>query len=69
MNIKLWNRPFKFVTEAYYKYLDNLIPDVVDNVRMRYYATNNATGYATGIDFRLNGEFVIRELNRGLVFR
>ena len=58
MNIKLWSRPFKFVTEAYYKYLDNLIPYVVDNVRIRYYASNNATGYATGLDFRLNGEFV-----------
>ena len=58
MNIRLWSRPFKFVTEAYYKHLDNLIPYVVDNVQIRYYATNNAKGYATGIDLRLNGEFV-----------
>ncbi len=58
MNIKLWGRPFKFVSEAFYKYLDNLIPYVVDNVRIRYYATNNAQGYATGVDFRINGEFV-----------
>jgi hypothetical protein len=27
-------------------------------VRIRYYATNNARGYATGLDLRVNGEFV-----------
>jgi hypothetical protein len=30
----------------------------VENVRQRYYATNNASGYATGLDFMLNGEFI-----------
>lgn len=53
-----WSRPFKFTTEVYYKYLDDLIPYEVDNVRIRYYAKNNAHGYATGIDFKVNGEFV-----------
>ncbi len=57
-NFKAWNRPFKFVTELYYKYIENLIPYEVDNVRIRYSALNNARGYATGIDFRVNGEFV-----------
>ncbi len=57
-NFIAWNRPFKFVSEVYYKYLDNLIPYVVDNVRLRYYAENIAHGYATGIDFKVNGEFV-----------
>src|SRR5690606_26323863 len=33
-------------------------PYTVDNVRIRYQAINNATAYATGIDIRLNGEFV-----------
>jgi len=46
------------VTEVYYKYLDNLIPYLVDNVRIRYYAENIASGYATGIDMKVNGEFV-----------
>jgi len=55
---KAWNRPFKFVTEVYYKYLQNLIPYEVDNLKIRYYGTNDAHGYATGIDFRINGEFV-----------
>ncbi len=57
-NFKSWKRPFKFVAEAYYKYLDNLIPYEVDNVRIRYSAKNNARGYATGIDLKVNGEFV-----------
>lgn len=57
-NFNSWKRPFKFVAEAYYKYLDNLIPYEVDNVRIRYLAKNNARGYATGIDLKVNGEFV-----------
>jgi hypothetical protein len=53
-----WGRPFKFVSEAYYKYINNMIPYSVDNLKIIYYGTNNAFGYATGIDFRINGEFV-----------
>lgn len=55
---KAWGRPFKFVTEVYYKYIQNLIPYQIDNMKIRYYGTNDAHGYATGIDFRVNGEFV-----------
>lgn len=57
-NFKAWKRPFKFIAEAYYKYLDNLVPYEIDNVRIRYSAKNNARGYATGIDLKVNGEFV-----------
>ncbi|MFZ4399054.1 MAG: TonB-dependent receptor [Bacteroidales bacterium] len=57
-DLMIWNRPFKFVSEIYYKYLNNLIPYEIDNVRIRYSAKNEAHGYATGIDFRINGEFV-----------
>ncbi|HBS85874.1 MAG: hypothetical protein A2W91_09035 [Bacteroidetes bacterium GWF2_38_335] len=53
-----WDRTFKLVTEAYYKHLSNLIPYEIDNVRIRYYARNNAKGFATGLDCKLNGEFV-----------
>ncbi|MEI6901112.1 MAG: TonB-dependent receptor, partial [Bacteroidota bacterium] len=53
-----WDRPFKFVTEVYYKYLQNIIPYEIDNMKIRYYGNNDAFGYATGIDFRVNGEFV-----------
>ena len=58
-----WNfialhRPFKFVTEVYYKYLYNLIPYQLNDVQIRYYSDEIATGYAYGIDFKVNGEFV-----------
>lgn len=55
---KAWDRPFIFTTEAYYKILDNLIPYMVENVRIRYLANETAKGYATGIDFKVYGEFV-----------
>jgi len=58
INFLAWGRPFKFTTEVYYKYLDDLIPYIIDNVRIRYLAENNAHGYATGIDFKINGEFI-----------
>ncbi|MEQ8907970.1 MAG: TonB-dependent receptor [Vicingaceae bacterium] len=57
-NFKAWGRPFKFVGEAYYKKMNNIIPYEIDNVRIRYYAENSATAYAVGADFKINGEFV-----------
>ena len=54
----MWDRPFKLTTEVYYKNLTNVNPYSVDNVRIRYQANNNAKAYATGLDVRLNGEFV-----------
>jgi hypothetical protein len=57
-NFYAWGRPFKYVTEIYYKKMWNLIPYEIDNVRLRYYANNNSEGYATGIDMKINGEFV-----------
>jgi len=58
LNFKAWGRPFKFTTETYYKHLDRMVPYVVDNVRIRYLAENSSQGYATGIDTRVNGEFI-----------
>ena len=55
---EIWERPFKFTTEAYYKALDDLIPYEVDNIRIRYYGTNNAKGFATGLDMKLSGQFI-----------
>jgi hypothetical protein len=54
----MWNRPFKFTTEAYSKKLSDVNAYSVDNVRIRYRADNVTTANAIGIDFRLNGEFV-----------
>ncbi|HLP33804.1 MAG TPA: TonB-dependent receptor, partial [Bacteroidia bacterium] len=53
-----WGRPFKFSAEGYYKKLDGLIPYEIDNVRIRYHAQNSSQGFATGADFRVNGEFL-----------
>lgn len=53
-----WERPFKLTTEMYYKWLDDLIPYKIENIRIKYAGENIAKGYATGIDFKLNGEFV-----------
>lgn len=58
INLKLWQRPFKFTGELYYKQLRNLIPYEIDNVRLRYYAENISSGFSRGIDLKLNGEFV-----------
>lgn len=54
----LWERPFKLVTEAYYKSLSDVNPFTLSNVQIRYRAKNNAKAFATGFDARLNGEFV-----------
>ncbi len=57
-NFKWWSRDFKLVSEIYYKKLNNVITYDVDNVRVRYYASNRAKAYAAGIDFRVSGEFI-----------
>lgn len=57
-NFKMLDRNFKFVTSAYYKYLWDIIPYHIDNVRIRYTAQNNAIGYVAGLDMKLFGEFV-----------
>lgn len=54
----LWDRPFKLTGEAYYKWLSNLIPYKIENVRVSYAGENISNGFARGIDFKLNGEFV-----------
>lgn len=51
-------RPFKFTTELYYKYMWDLVPYEYDNVRIRYFGKNNAVGYAYGAEFRLYGDLV-----------
>ncbi len=51
-------RKYKFILEAYYKSLWDLVSYEVDNVRIRYAGENNATGYLAGLDLRINGELV-----------
>ncbi len=57
-NFKAWDRPFVLTSEIYYKYLKDIIPYEVDNIRIKYFADQKATGYAAGMDIRINGEFV-----------
>lgn len=57
-DFKMWNRPFKFISEIYYKYQWNMIPYYVDNVRIRYYPNTTSKGHTEGLDLKLNGEFV-----------
>ncbi len=58
-NFKGWgNRPFKLQVEAYYKHLYDVVPYDIDNVRIRYFGSNSAKAYATGIEARLFGELV-----------
>lgn len=57
-NFKMNNRPFKLVTELYYKSMTDVNTYTLENVRIRYRANNDATAYAQGLDMRLNGEFV-----------
>lgn len=55
---KFGKRDFRFSSEAYYKYMWDVVPYDIDNVRLRYYAKNNAIAYATGIDTRISGELI-----------
>lgn len=51
-------RPFKLISEVYYKDLTNVNPYTIEDVRLRYAAANIAKAYAHGLDLRLNGTFV-----------
>lgn len=51
-------RPFKLSGEVYYKALSNLVPYEVDNLKLVYSGLNESSGYATGVDFKLFGQFV-----------
>ena len=55
---RAWDRPFKFTSEIYYKFMSNITPYQIDNVRIRYLPDQKAKGYATGLDMKVNGEFV-----------
>ncbi len=57
-SLRIWDKPFKFTADIYYKYIDDLIPYTVDNLRLRYRPDLQAVGYTSGISLRLNGEMV-----------
>ena len=51
-------KKFRLIAEAYYKSLWDLVSYEIENVRIQYSGRNDAGGYVTGLDFRLNGEFL-----------
>jgi hypothetical protein len=55
---RMIERPFRFSAEAYYKALSNIVPYNVQNVKVTYYGENLCSGYITGLDLKLYGEFV-----------
>lgn len=55
---RLWQHPFTLTADIYYKYLTNVVPYTIDNLRLRYQPDLEAVAYATGISLRLNGELV-----------
>lgn len=55
---RLWNKPFTLTADLYGKYITDLIPYTIDNLRLRYLPDEKAVGYAVGISFRLNGELI-----------
>lgn len=59
-HFSMWNRkqPFKLILESYYKYLWDVNPYSIDNVRTRYLANNDAQAYAYGVDANVHGEFI-----------
>jgi hypothetical protein len=61
-SFKMWDRPFKLVSELYYKSFD-VNTYTIDNVRIRY-AASNVAKLIQGLDLRLNGS-LCQEQNHG----
>ena len=55
---RAFNRPFKLSGELYYKALGNLVPYEIDNLKIVYSGKNQSSGFATGLDLKLFGQFV-----------
>lgn len=51
-------KKFRFIAEAYFKKMWDLVSYDIENVRIRYSGQNDAEGYVMGLDLRMNGEFV-----------
>ncbi|NBX28076.1 MAG: TonB-dependent receptor [Chitinophagia bacterium] len=51
-------RPLRITNEVYYKSLWDIVPYEYDNIRIRYFGKNNASGYAYGLETRLYGDLV-----------
>ena len=57
-NLKIWDKPFRLTADIYYKYITNLVPYTIDNLRIRYNPDQEAVGYAAGVSLRINGQLL-----------
>lgn len=57
-NLSLWQRPFRITADVYCKYITNLVPYTIDNLRVTYNPDADAVAYAAGVSLRVNGDFV-----------
>jgi hypothetical protein len=57
-NFKMFDRPAKFTSEAYYKYMTDVDPYDISNVQIQYFGENNAKAYAAGVEGRLFAQIV-----------
>ncbi|MDW3190909.1 MAG: carboxypeptidase-like regulatory domain-containing protein [Cytophagales bacterium] len=55
---RMWGRDFIFTAETYWKQLSDVVAYDVENIRLRYFANNDARAFARGLDLRVNGEFI-----------
>ena len=56
--LKAWDRPLTITADLYYKYITDLIPYTVDNLRLRYMPDLSAVAYAVGFSVRASAELV-----------
>jgi hypothetical protein len=57
-NFKVGDRPYHITSEAYYKWMTDVDPYDIDNVRIRYFGENDAKAYAAGVEMRLFADLV-----------
>lgn len=57
-NFSLRNKPFTLTADLYGKYLTDIIPYTVDNLRVRYNPNLSAIGYVAGFSLRVNAELI-----------
>ncbi len=53
-----WSFPFQWQSEIYYRYIFDLNPYKIENIRIRYDALNHGIAYAWGIETRLHAELL-----------
>ena len=49
-NLRLWDMPFRFTADIYYKYITHLVPYTIDNMRVRYNPDQEAAAKEAGAD-------------------